>query len=249
MSHDPGLQWPTLSYPINVLSSHVPCRAHYCTTYYYEGAFVAEGDFIEPSAGYGYGGHEESGTSTLPTPTYTTEPCVEIMNPVMKFRGRGHTPAPRLPIEDRGTKFRRPGWSGRPPVNGRPRPQYSVKKHGLICFHCYEKRHAAPTCILSLREMHQFLGNYEALSPMNGLGVPSTSYLKVQIWFDSQTASTPSASANRSNRPSSGPAAGPGSQERKNPQQQGNYRGESRRSRERHRVDVLCPGLSPVPCL
>ena len=195
----------------------------------YEGAFVAEGDFIEPSEGYGHEDYGASGTSTLPTPTYTTESFSEPTDPVMMFRGRGHTPAPRLPMEDRGTTFRRPGWmgrpqnQGRPPARGGPRPQYPVKKHGLVCYHCYEKGHAAPTCILSLREMHQVLGNYEALSPMERLGIPSTSYLKVKNWFDSQTASTPSGSGPESNRPFRGPAAGPASSDvRRNPQQSGN---------------------------
>ena len=196
---------------------------------YYEGALVAEGDFSEPSEGYGYGENGGSGTSTVRTPTYTTASHSDPTDPVMTFRGRGHTPAPRVPMEDKGTSFRRPGWmgrpqpQGRPPASGGPRLQYPVSKHGLVCYHCYEKGHAAPTCILSLREMHRVLGNYEALSPMERLGIPSTSYLKVKNWFDSQTVSTPSASTPRSNQPFRGPAAGPASSDvRRNPPPQGN---------------------------
>ena len=160
---------------------------------YCEGAFVAEGDFIEPSEGYGYGENEESGTSTLQTPTYTTDSHSESTDLVMTFRVRGHTPAPHLPMEDKGTAFRRPGWTGRPPARGPPRSPYPWKKHSLVCYHCHEKGHGAPTCLLTFREMHQVLKNYEALPPMERLGLPSTSYLKVKQWFESQTASTPSA--------------------------------------------------------
>ena len=48
-------------------------RAQRSNENYYEGDFVAQGDFIEPSEGYGYGENRGSGTSTLQTPTYTTE--------------------------------------------------------------------------------------------------------------------------------------------------------------------------------
>ena len=147
---------------------------------YYEGAFVADGDFIEPSEGYGYGENGGSGTSTLQTPTYTMKSPTESTDPVMMFRGRGHTPAPRLPMEDKGTALRRPGWTGRPPARGPPRSPYPQKNHGLICYHCYEKGHGAPTCLLSFREMHRVPKNYDALSPMERLGIPSTSYLKVK---------------------------------------------------------------------
>ena len=188
----------------------------------YEGALVAKGGFIEPSEGYGYGENGGSGTSTLQTPTYPTESHSGSTDPVLSFRGRGHTPAPRLPMEDKGMAFRRPGCTGRPPARGPPRSPYLQKKHSLICYHCYEMGHGAPTCLLSFREMHRDLKNYEALSPIEKLGIPSTSYLKVKNWFDSQTASTPSVSAHGSNRPSRGPAAGPWSQEKKNPQEQGN---------------------------
>ena len=111
---------------------------------------------------------------------------------------------------------------GRPTARGPSRSPCPKKKHGLICYHCYDKGHGAPTCLLSFREMHRVLRNYEALSPMERLGIPSTSYMKVKNWFDSQKASTPSASVNGSSRPSRGPAAGLWSQEKKNPQQQGN---------------------------
>ena len=189
---------------------------------YYEGALVAEGDFIEPSERYGYGENGGSGTSTLQTPTYTMESHSESTDPVMMFRERGHTPLPRLPMEDKGTAFWRSGWTGRPPARGPPRSPYPQKKHGLICYHFYEKGHGAPTCLLSFREMHRVLKNYEALSPMERLGIPSTSYLKVKQWFESQTASTSSASAEGSNRTSGRPAAGPSSDVRRNPQRQEN---------------------------
>ena len=216
---------------------------------YYEGAFVAEGDSFEPSEGDGYGNYDGSGTSTLRTPTYATESYEETTDPVLAFRGRGHTPAPRLRREDKCTKFRRPDWSGRTPFNGRPRPQYPVKEHGLICYHYHEKGHAAPTCILSHREMHKVLGNYEALSPTVRLGILSRSYLKVTNWFDSQMASTPSASANGSNRPSRGPAAGTLVAGKEEPAAAGKLERESRTSCERRMVGVLRPGLSPVPRL
>ena len=116
---------------------------------YYEETLVAEGDFIAPSEGYGYGENGGSRKSTLRTLTYTTESHSESSDPVMTFRGRGHTPEPRLPMEDKGTAFRRPGWTGRPPARGPPRSRYPQKKHGLICYHCYEKGHGAPTCLLS----------------------------------------------------------------------------------------------------
>ena len=189
---------------------------------YYEGAFVADGDFFEPSEGFGYGENGGSGTSTVQTPTYTTESHSEPTDTMMTFRGRCHTPAPRLPMEDKATAFRRPGWTGRPPARGRQKSPYPQKKHGLICYHCYEKGHGAPTCLLSFREMHRVLKNYEALSPMERLGIPSTSYLKVKQWFESQTASTPSASAEGWTRTSGRPAAGPSSDVKRNPQQQGN---------------------------
>ena len=84
----------------------------------------------------------------------------------MTFRGRGQTPAPRLPMEDKGTDFRRPGLTERLSARGPPRSPYPQKKHGLICYHCYEKGHGAPTCLLLFREMHRVLKNYEALSPI-----------------------------------------------------------------------------------
>ena len=188
---------------------------------YYEEAFVAEGDFIEPSEGYGYGENGGIGTSTLQTPTYTTESHSDPTDPVMTFRGRRHTPAPRLPMEDKGTAFRRPVWTGRPLARGPPRSPYRQKKHGLICYHFHEKGHGAPTFLLSVRELHCVLKNHETLSPMEKLGIPSTSYLKVKQWFESQTASTLSASAESSNRTSGRPAAGPSSDARRNLQQQG----------------------------
>ena len=189
---------------------------------YYEGAFFAEGDFIKPSEGYGYGENGGSGMSTLQTPTYTTESNSERTDLVMTFRVRGHTPAPRIPMEDKGTACRRPVWTGRPQAKGPSRSPYPQKRHGLICYHCYEKGHGAPTWLLSFREMHRVLKNYKALSPMERLGIPSTCYLKVKQWFESQTASTPSASAEGSNQTSGRPAAGPSSDVRRNPQQQGN---------------------------
>ena len=189
---------------------------------YYEGAFVANGDFIEPSEGSRYGENGGSGTSTLQTPTYTTKSLSESTEPVMTIRGRGHTPAPRLPMEDKGTALRRPGWMGRPPARGPPRSPYPQKKHSLICYHCYKKGHRPPTCLLSFREVHRVVKNYEALSPIEWLGIPSTSYLRVKQWFESQMASTPSASAEGSNRTSGRPAAGPSSDMRRIPRQQEN---------------------------
>ena len=81
---------------------------------YYEGALVAEGDFIEPSEGYGYGENGGSGMSTIQTPTRTTESFSEPTDPVMMIWGRGHAPAPCIPMEDKGSSFPRPGWMGRP---------------------------------------------------------------------------------------------------------------------------------------
>ena len=192
---------------------------------YYEGAFVAEGAFIGKSDEIGYGEDGSFGTSTVLTRTYTKSSNTEATDPWLAFRGRGHTPAPRVPMEDKGTAFRRPGWTGRPTARGPPRSQYLQKKHSLICYHCYEKGHGAPTCLLSFREMNRVLKNYEALSPIERLGIPSRGYLKIKNWFDLKTESTPSAPADGSNRPSPGPAAGPWSQGRKP--------GSSRETRER----------------
>lgn len=108
---------------------------------------------------------------------------------------RGHTPAPRMLMEEEGKSFRRMGWMVTFPVQGRPRPQYPREKHGLICYHCYEKGHSAPMYILSFREMPRVLRNYQALSLMERLGITSKSYLKVKKWFEAQTTSTPSTSA------------------------------------------------------
>ena len=169
---------------------------------YYKGAFVAEGDLISTSKENGYGEDGLFETSTVPTRSYTESSYTEATDPVLAFRRRVHTPAPRIPMEYMGTAFRRPGWTGRPPARETPRSPYPQKKYSLVCYHCYEKGHGAPTCLLSFREMHRVLKNYEALSPMERLGIPSTSYLKVKQWFESQTASTPSASAEGSNRTS-----------------------------------------------
>lgn len=75
-------------------------------------------------------------------------------------------------------------------VQGRLRPQYPPKKHSLICYHCYEKVHSAPTGILSLREMHRSVRNGEALSLIERLGIPSTSYLEVKNLFEAQRKDT-----------------------------------------------------------
>ena len=96
---------------------------------YCEAAFVIEGEIIELSESYGYGDCEGSGTSTLQTPTYATESYEETTDPVLAFQRCGHTLAPRLQMEDKVTSFRRPGISS---FNGRPGPQYPVKKHRLI---------------------------------------------------------------------------------------------------------------------
>ena len=120
----------------------------------YRGALVAEGGFYDLSEENGYEDHDPSGTSTLQTPPYTGSTYTNATDPVLAFRGRGHTSAPRIPMEDKGTAFRGPGWTGRPPDRGPPRSPYPPKKHGLICYHCYEKGHGAPTCLLSFREMH-----------------------------------------------------------------------------------------------
>ena len=74
-------------------------------------------------------------------------------------------------MEDKGTAFRRPGWTGRPLARGPPRSPYPQQKYGLICYHCYDKGHGAPTCLLSFREMHRVMKNYEALSQMQRLGI------------------------------------------------------------------------------
>ena len=75
----------------------------------YRGALVAEGGFYDPSEEDGYEEHDPSGTSTLQTPPYTGSTYTNATDPVLAFRGRGHTPAPRIPMEDKGTAFRRPG--------------------------------------------------------------------------------------------------------------------------------------------
>ena len=69
--------------------------------------------------------------------------------------------------------------------------------------------------------MYPDLKNYETLSPMQRFRIPSTSYLKVIKWFESKTASSPSASAEGSNRTSGRPATGPSSDMRRSPQHQG----------------------------
>ena len=61
------------------------------------------------------------GTSTVPTRAYTKSSYTEATDSVLVFRGRGHTPAPRIPIEDIGTAFERPGWARRPTARGPPR--------------------------------------------------------------------------------------------------------------------------------
>ena len=135
------------------------------------------------SKGNGYGEDYLGGASTVPTRAYMGSSYTEATDPVAAFQGRCHTPAPRIPTEDRVTTFRKPGWSGRPPARAPPRLPYPQKKQGLICYHCYEKSHGAPTCLLLLQEMRRVLRNYEALSPMESLRISLTSYLKVKKWL------------------------------------------------------------------
>ena len=75
----------------------------------YGNAFIAEGDFIGTSDEIGYGGDGSGGASTVPTHMYTESSNTEATDPVLAFRGRGHTPPPRIPMEDKGTAFRRLG--------------------------------------------------------------------------------------------------------------------------------------------
>lgn len=119
----------------------------------------------------------------------------ETTEPVLTFRnGRAYTPVPRLPQEDRNTRVSRPGWVNQRQSRSGQKPALPPRRHGLICFSCYEKGHATPTCLLALKDLHKFITNYEALSPMERLGIPSTSYLKVKRYFEAQEGSSPSVS-------------------------------------------------------
>lgn len=107
----------------------------------YERVFFARGNFVEESDRYGDAYNGYSGTSTVRKPMYTHRSDL-----VLSFRDRERTPAPWIPVEDKGTSFQRPSWMERSPVQGMQLPHYSLKKRGLICYHFYEKGHSASTC-------------------------------------------------------------------------------------------------------
>lgn len=144
------------------------------------GTFGREGSCGEILDGYDHDDHDLNGTSTVRIPTYTA-----MSKPLLSFQDHWNKVVWRIPMEERGTSFRRPGRVGRFIVSDGPKPQYPPKKHGLTPFHCYGKNHSEPACIPYLQEIHRVLKTYEVLSPIKRFGVTSTSCLKVKKWFES----------------------------------------------------------------
>lgn len=116
-----------------------------------------------------------------------------VGDPVLALGGRprGHTPAPRLRHEDAHTRRARRGWVGRPPHAGGPQykgPQaqheHPHKRYALIFFKCYRKGHTSPQCLITIKDLQQVVLNYEALSPMERLGIASTNYLKAKAYVE-----------------------------------------------------------------
>lgn len=131
---------------------------------------------------------------SLPTQEEIAEDEVDAILPFRNGK-RSHTHTPRLAQENRHTRIHRPGWVGRPPNAGNNHrfgntgPQ--GKNNSLICYSCYERGLGAPSRILSYKDLHKVLNNYEALSPLDRLGVPSTIYHRVTRFFERLTVDTP----------------------------------------------------------
>lgn len=83
-------------------------EAHRSSENYYERAFVAEGNLIEPLEGFGHEDYGASGTSTLPTATYKTESYLDSTDPGMMIRG-----AATLRLRASGWRTRISGYGGR----------------------------------------------------------------------------------------------------------------------------------------
>ena len=119
----------------------------------------------------------------------------------LQGQGKGQTPAPKLFHEDRRTQHGRPGWVSKPSTSQGDKKMPQPKRHYVICHICYLKGHIAPDCIFPFKEQSQILKNYEALTPMEKLSVPSTSYTKVKSLLAQEETGTP-ASRSVSDTPS-----------------------------------------------
>ncbi|CAN8069510.1 unnamed protein product [Agarophyton chilense] len=91
----------------------------------------------------------------------------------------------RIPYSNGALRKSRPGWKDtRQAVKFTDaRSGLQPSRPGLICHICYEHGHISPDCILTMRDVAQVIGNYEALTPVEKRIVPMTSYLRAKIDF------------------------------------------------------------------
>ena len=100
-----------------------------------------------------------------------------------------------------GSRLSRPGWVDRRPrdhspgrgfSSGDPRrtqarpggkPLDHEARGRLTCHSCYRRGHLSPECLLPLREFHQVIANYEALTEEEKARVPATSYWRAKSQF------------------------------------------------------------------
>ena len=96
-------------------------------------------------------------------------------------RGRHRmTPPAYVPYSEYDGTMRhgRPGW-----VNERPRRDQTALRRSpfkLICHIYFKIGHTAPDCILTVREIHRIVANYEALTDEEREMVPATSYWRAK---------------------------------------------------------------------